>query len=138
MFNHKEEDFYKAVGVEPYVARDAFVEVVTMLSTKGLTVGDKMRKLEERPTVVLGVLVEKMYNILAKLMDAKIREIQVPTSGMCFFYTLMTRVMVFKTRSQIVEWLCTSWTKESLAALLLSLFELGSELITDLPSHVVN
>jgi len=138
MFNHKEEDFYKAVGVEPYVARDAFVEVVTMLSTKGLTVGDKMRKLEERPTVVLGVLVEKMYNILAKLMDAKIEEIQVPTSGMCFFYTLMTRAMVFKTRSQIVEWLCTSWTKESLAALLLSLFELGSELTTDLPSHVVN
>ena len=138
MFNHKEEDFYKAVGVEPYVARDAFVEVVTILSTKGLTVEDKMRKLEERPTVVLGVLVEKMYNILAKLMDAKIKEIRVPTSGMCFFYTLMTRAMTFKTRSQIVEWLCTSWTKESLAALLLSLFELGSELITDLSSHVVN
>ena len=138
MFNHEEENFYKAVGVEPYVARDAFAEMVTMLSTKGLTVGDKMRKLKERPTVVLAVLVERLYGILVRLMDAKIEEIQVPTSGMCFFYTLMTRSMTFKTRSQIVEWLCTSWTKESLAALLLSLFELGSELVVDLPSRVVN
>jgi len=138
MFDHKKENFYEAVGVEPYVARDAFMEIVMMFSTKGLTVGDRMRKLKEHPTVVLAVLVERLYGILAKLMSAKLEEIQTPTSGMCFFYTLTTRSMTFKTRSEFVEWLCTSWTKESLAALLLSLFELGAELVVDLPSRVVN